>query len=275
VLDAFSEHLPLIALEEPRAGKNRALNRALEIARGALLVFTDDDVIVQPGWLGALHRASQEWTKANIFGGPILPVFPEGTPDWMSSPDFVLASEAFGSKRQGIEGYTQEPPYGANLAIRASSLGTIRFSEDVGPNANRSYPQGSEFELMMRMQRRGERFVHVPDAGVKHVLSAGQIETEWLLRRAERIGRGSARIKGKRVPKSLVGWIPLFFRLQRAQWVAYRARNQDDEERFERMQRVHYWRGYIAESRALRAEGARGSPLQDLPASAPSSSDSR
>src|SRR4051812_20676605 len=45
--------LDVVAVVEPRPGKNRALNRALPRARGALLVFTDDDVEPRAGWLAA------------------------------------------------------------------------------------------------------------------------------------------------------------------------------------------------------------------------------
>ncbi len=257
VLDRFASVLPLVSICEPRPGKNRALNRALEDARGQLLVFTDDDVVVAPNWLASLVAASHRWPDVAVLGGPIEPVFPPGTPDWMRAPDFVLASEAFGAKRRAEEGLTDQFPFGANLAIRARIFGALRFDEAVGPVAARSYPQGSEYELLSRLRQRGERFVHVPDARVLHIILPHQVELEWLFGRAERVGRGAARIKRKRVPKTFAGWVPLFFNLWRAKWRAHRARKLDDPDRFRIAQRVHYWRGYIAESRALRG-GEKG-----------------
>ena len=262
VLDRHATSLPLVVLTEPQAGKNRALNHALEVARGSLLVFTDDDITMGPDWLAALVRASRRYGEASVFGGPITPVFPPGTPDWLRSPDFVLASEAFGWRRGAAEGPSDVGPFGANLALRARVFDSLRFDERVGPAGSR-YAQGGEWELLMRLRRSGEIFVHVPDAPVEHAILAHQVEREWLLGRSNRIGRGSARIKGRRVPSRAVGWLPLYLRLAGAHGRALLARRLRDPERFEAEQRVDYWRGYIEESRRIRAEraaAARGVP---------------
>jgi GT2 family glycosyltransferase len=170
------------------------------------------------------------------------------------APDFVLASEAYGALPRAAEGPSDRFPFGANLAIRARVFEELRFDEAIGPGTAESYAQGSEYELLTRLHRRGERFVHVPDAEVRHVILAHQVELDWLYGRAERIGRGSARIKRKRVPQTVLGWIPLFLNLGQAKWRAHRARSLDLPEHFRIAQRVHYWRGYIAESRILRAD---------------------
>ena len=45
--------LPIVLAHEPLAGLSRARNRGLRTARGKLIVFTDDDVTVDGGWLDA------------------------------------------------------------------------------------------------------------------------------------------------------------------------------------------------------------------------------
>ena len=175
-------------------------------------------------------------------------------------------------ERKSVEGYTDALPFGANLALRSSVLEVLRFDEEVGPVAGVSYAQGSEYELLTRLRQRGERIVHVPDAQVAHVILPHQVELEWLFGRAERIGRGSARVKRKRVPSTIFGWIPLCLNLWRARWRAHRARHLAEPERFRIAHRAYYWRGYIAESRALR----RGHhlvvrPVRSSPCARPSS----
>lgn len=254
VLADFASRLPLVGLAEPRAGKNRALNRALERARGRLLVFTDDDVVVAPRWLAAFARAAGRWPAAGGFGGPIEPRFPPGTPGWIAAPDFVLASEAFGRRSRQPEGPTAALPFGANLALRAALFEGLRFDEAVGPVAGASYAQGSEWALLTRLRAQGVGFVHVPDAAVVHRILPHQVEVEWLLGRAERIGRGSARIKRKRVPRSPLGWLGLYGRLWLARLRARRARTLPEPDRFRIAHRVRYWQGYIDEARRLRRE---------------------
>lgn len=254
VIDSFAGRLPLRTIEEPVPGKNRALNRALECARGQLVLFTDDDVVLPPDWVVRYVEASHRWKEGNVFGGPIEPIFPETTPGWLRSPTFALASAAYGARPTLPEGATDVMPFGANFAVRAAVFERHRFEELVGPDGTARYRQGSEHEFLLRLRRSGERFIHVPDARVGHVIAAHQLEIDWLLGRVERIARGSARIKGKRVPKTLVGWIPLYVRLWTSEWRALRARGLPDEQRFERSERAHYWRGYVAEARMLRAE---------------------
>src|SRR6056297_2762753 len=48
VVDKFTKKLPIVFLEEPTPGKNKALNKALPEASGDLFVFSDDDVIADP-----------------------------------------------------------------------------------------------------------------------------------------------------------------------------------------------------------------------------------
>jgi len=93
VLTRFEGILPIKALTEPKPGKSRAINRALEVAEGSLILFTDDDVTVSVGWMTQLHRASQKYPMAKVFCGPIVPRFPENTPDWIR--DHPFAAPAF------------------------------------------------------------------------------------------------------------------------------------------------------------------------------------
>lgn len=254
LLAAWGEALPLRVLDVPRPGKSHALNEGLVHAKGELIVFTDDDVQVAPTWLADLIEAARRCPEAAIFGGPIEPVFPEETPPWIAAPSFVLASEAFGRLPAQAEGIGETLPYGANMALRARLLDRHCFDGRVGPRGTRNYVQGSEYDLLLRLRSEGERAYHVPSATVRHFILPHQVEWSWLLGRAERIGRGSARIKRKRVPQTVFGWLPLWLRRVGAEWRALRARSLSEPDRFDRVQRAHYWRGYVAEARRLRSE---------------------
>src|ERR1700751_3742394 len=63
--------------ERPR-GLNVARNTGLERSGGELIVFVDDDVRVEPGWLAALLRAAREHPEVAVFTVPIRPRM-EGT----------------------------------------------------------------------------------------------------------------------------------------------------------------------------------------------------
>ena len=78
ISESFSVLIPLKFLVEKAPGKNNALNSALDHAAGDLIIFTDDDVIPDKAWVKSLVAAANRWADADLFGGRILPKFPEG-----------------------------------------------------------------------------------------------------------------------------------------------------------------------------------------------------
>jgi len=68
VLARFQERLPLRTLHIDKAGRACARNRGIEIAQGALLVFSDDDRLVHPDFLDAHLRAHAAPAAAVVIG---------------------------------------------------------------------------------------------------------------------------------------------------------------------------------------------------------------
>ena len=134
VLENMKDRLPLVTLSEPTPGKNRALNRGLDVSRGRLYVFTDNDIIPDPQWLEELQVASSRWPDATIFGGLIEPLFPANAPDWSKNREGPLKSAYGWYVQDQNEGYMELLPYGANMAVRASVFDTYRYLESIGPS---------------------------------------------------------------------------------------------------------------------------------------------
>src|SRR5437763_8482181 len=51
VIDSFVDRLPIRREFEIRQGQSHARNRAIDVANGDYVIWTDDDVIVDVGWL--------------------------------------------------------------------------------------------------------------------------------------------------------------------------------------------------------------------------------
>src|SRR5262249_39918488 len=131
---------------ELKSGKSHALNTAVAIARGDLLVLTDDDVLPSTGWLRAYSEVFAA-TDADFAAGRILPVWEEAVPRWLSAALYgVLAVPDGGTTRVPISGGPSEAimPIGANMALRRHVVdrvggwnpslgkldGTLRTGED-------------------------------------------------------------------------------------------------------------------------------------------------
>lgn len=253
VVNNAGRNLPVVYIHEPAQGQNRARNAALEVARGKLLVFTDDDVEVAPGWLGELYRASRQFVKYNIFCGPIIPDFPDGTPDWLKDHEF--ATVAFNRFLYDVpEGPVPVLPYSPNMAIRASALEGMSFCEEIGPNG-KSYAMGSETELLLRLQERGERVVYVPSAIVNTAVESHQIDIKWLLGRAFRYGRGNARLFPDQVSRRLFG-VPVYiwYRIPIAFLRYLMGALRDIQQRFDWGYRLYFDCGILFEYRQQRTK---------------------
>jgi glycosyltransferase involved in cell wall biosynthesis len=204
VVEQAAMRMPVRRLVEPVAGKNRALNRGLEAACGALVVFTDDDVSVEPEWLRELWEGAARWPDAAMFGGRILPRWPEGAPGREGAARQTALSGQFFDHAFAVadfahpEGrYSSGYIYGANMAIRAEVFREgWRFDERMGPDGTDRYITGSETSLTVALERRGHHAIYLPGAVVHHRIRPDQLTPAWLHGRAFRKGRAEALKRG-------------------------------------------------------------------------------
>jgi glycosyltransferase involved in cell wall biosynthesis len=68
VLRRYEGRLPLRHQAFPNGGRAAARNRGLALARGAIIIFSDDDRIVEPGFVAAHVRSIEEAGNAVILG---------------------------------------------------------------------------------------------------------------------------------------------------------------------------------------------------------------
>lgn len=200
VLERFAEdpRFRLDVLHEPRAGKPRALNRALSQVDESLVVFTDDDVDLEVDWLQAYVDAAARWPDHSIFGGPIIPVFPPDAPAWVQDQRYVRQSPMFAYyEAREDEGLTTRVPLGPNMMIRRSAIGEHRFDERLGPGGSHRL-MGDETEFEYRLARLGYHpYVYVPDARAEHRVRPEQLTVRAVWARAYLWGRSMALTHGR------------------------------------------------------------------------------
>lgn len=261
IVEQARRTLPLVSLFESEPGKNRALNQGLQVAKGQLLVFTDDDGTHSNRWLVDLYQAAQRWPDFDIFCGPIEPTYPPETPAWLKEELFT--STAFSKfPPVWIPPMTEEAPFeyrnilpfGPNFAVRRTAMEGVRFDPQMGPQG-KSYPMGGETEFLQRLRARGCQIIYVPTAQVSHNVDAGQVSFDWLFRRAFLYGRGRARMDSEpallqifNVPVRHWLRLPLAWIQCGLSWFQTPAR------RFQAGVRYHRLRGEVYEYRQLASE---------------------
>jgi len=189
IVKKFTGKLPLKFLIVTKRGKNNALNRAISEAEGNLFIFTDDDVLVEPSWLAEMWEGANRWPENNIFGGRILPKFPNDKKPPFEHPFFI---GAFAIADWGIpEGiYQADKVWGPNMAIRASLFREgWKFNPSIGPDGSRKYVPGSEVDLTRRLEEAGNAAVYLPKSLVYHQIRIEQLDFNYHYDRAFRFGQ--------------------------------------------------------------------------------------
>jgi len=153
VVDSFRERLPIRYQFEARQGLAHARNRAIDEFRGELLLFTDDDLSMDPQWLVEYLAAFRRFPDAAFFGGRILPAFADGKPPWIGDRPLHLIDGLLGWYDLGEETRPFLPddplPFGASFAIARATLARApAFRTDLG--AGMSAGRGEETEYLQR-----------------------------------------------------------------------------------------------------------------------------
>lgn len=155
-------------------GRSRALNRTLTIARGALLVFTDDDVEVPANWLAAISAFFNDHPEYEAAMGRVL------LPPCVTDPEVVaLADRYWGTLPlfdRGTAVRDLDDMYGCNMVVRRpvfEAVGT--FDERLGVGAS---GLGEDIELAGRIRRAGMRIGYMPDAVIYHTVDPARLTLE-------------------------------------------------------------------------------------------------
>jgi GT2 family glycosyltransferase len=171
VIKSFDGRLPVRGLFEGKPGVSNAKNLAVREAAGAYILWTDDDVLVEPTWMAAYASAFTRKPTVGFFGGVILPWFPHDPPEWLRR-GFSHVAAAYAARDFGPDEISLSEtilPFGANMAIRVAEQRAFLFDPTLGPRPG-GVLRGEEIDVFQRMLARGVTGASVPDAVVRHYI---------------------------------------------------------------------------------------------------------
>jgi cellulose synthase/poly-beta-1,6-N-acetylglucosamine synthase-like glycosyltransferase len=142
-------------LSRPHGGAAAARNNGIRVARGRILVFTDDDCVVPPDWLEHLAVLFAS-TGADAVGGRADNVLPSV----FSQVHQDMAAFLYRSQNRNPD----RPRFLTtnNFACRREAL------LKAGPFDTRFVVGGEDRELVLRLQEKGFRVVYAPELVVRH-----------------------------------------------------------------------------------------------------------
>lgn len=182
VAEFASAHPAPRYIQETQQGLDYARNRAIAEARGEVIVFGDDDILVRPDWLAQMVvplLADEGTRRIGAVGGEVIPVFPDGLPDWVREWHSPLAFRADTGPLEA-----KHSPMGANLAFPKwvfDQLGRFHTALD---RAAGNYFSGGDSEMIRRVRQAGFEVWFSPGAAVQHQMPASRTTFRYAARHA-------------------------------------------------------------------------------------------
>lgn len=166
---------------ETQQGLDYARNRAIAEARGDIILFADDDILVQPDWLAQMLApfASAAAEKIGAVGGEVIPVFPDGLPPWVAEWHAPLAFRADAGPLP-----SRHSPMGANLAIPRAVFAQVGIFHTALDRAAGNYFSGGDSEMVRRIRAAGFEIWFAPAAAVRHQMPESRTTFRYAARHA-------------------------------------------------------------------------------------------
>ncbi|MEO7986590.1 MAG: glycosyltransferase [Gemmatimonadales bacterium] len=167
---------PLRYVREPRPGLDWARNRAIQEATSEVLAFTDDDVIVDAGWVHALARVFVADPAVAAVTGLVVPLELDTEAQVLFeryrsfARGFVhrrVSAGGGGSSVAAKYGAAGDFGTGANMAFRRNlfdRIGPFDPALDVGTPTH----GGGDLEMFFRVLKEGYTLIYEPRALVRH-----------------------------------------------------------------------------------------------------------
>ena len=142
-------------------GLSRANNLGTRAALHDHLVFTHDDVLVEPGWYGRMMATLLQGGPRTVVTGRVLASEPESADGF--APSLNLSTTPAVYEGTGA----RDVIWPMNLALHRSALAAVGgFDERLGPGT--PYPAAEDNDLCRRLLEAGCRIVFDPGAVVYH-----------------------------------------------------------------------------------------------------------
>jgi len=181
-----------------KTGLSVARNLGTKEARGDIVAFVDDDVLLFPNWALEIVKTYQDHSIVGVTG-PAIPLWDTRRPDWFPKDfEWLVGGTAW---YEHIRLVDVRNAWGMNMSFRRKALiDSDGFQSNFGLcNVRRSSwrdPPSEDVDLSFRIKSKtGSRIVYNPMVRVNHSVSAEKLKLTFLFKRALSVGYQRRMIK--------------------------------------------------------------------------------
>jgi glycosyltransferase involved in cell wall biosynthesis len=193
---------------EPTQGLAHARNRGIALARGDVLLFTDDDVTPEPDWVQRILDGMAS-TGCDACGGFIAPQWESPPPAWLTARfhGFLAIKAERSDDYPIVEG--SPLPYGANMAFRREVFTRFGLFDVTRGRRGHILASGEDGEFFGRILAAGATVMFFGEARVHHRVESFRLTKHYFRRWRYETSRNLAQTRGFPGKRRLFG-VPLY-----------------------------------------------------------------
>lgn len=190
--ERFAKDFPNVIFRtfvETNQGLSYARNRGIKESKGDVVVYVDDDALVNKEYLQTYYDFFNQHPEIDAAGGAIIPQYETEEPEWMSHFTKVLITcyKYHGDKVREFP--KNDFPSGGNAAYRASVFKKVGlFNVELGRKGD-SLVGAEEKDIFDKMTTLGMRFYYLPTAILYHQIPDKKLTKEYFDKLTYSIGQ--------------------------------------------------------------------------------------
>lgn len=177
-------------VEEHEQGLSAAKNCGIHSAKGDLIVFVDDDALVDDNYLTDYVQWFDSHPETMALGGPILPMYEKsGEPRWMTPYTRALLTAWMDYGRKVRKYPKGRYPGGGNAAFRKCVFEKVGvFNTALGRNGG-NLMGSEEKDIFDKMHTLGMEILYLPTPVLHHSIPPAKLGEDYFNRLTLQIGR--------------------------------------------------------------------------------------
>lgn len=174
---------------ESNQGLSYARNRGISEAKGDVLVYVDDDAVVNSEYLKTYVEFFETHPKIDAAGGMIVPRYETNEPDWFSkyTRQLITAKLDLGRKERRFP--KRKFPAGGNAAYRKTVFDRVGFFNVELGRKGTGLIGAEEKDLFDKMTDIGIQFFYLPNAILYHIIPEAKLTKDYFERWTYAIGK--------------------------------------------------------------------------------------